>query len=102
MRIKTISYQRVKNLGNYESERLEMTAEVDEDEVASLAVAQLRDFLEQQLNVRDSFRSLEAKKFGITAQIARLENKYRELSDCWDKVEPLLVANGIELPDIPF
>jgi len=31
MKIKTITVQRVKNLGNYESERLEMTAEVPDD-----------------------------------------------------------------------
>lgn len=31
MKVKTITYQRVKNLGNYESERLELTAEVDCD-----------------------------------------------------------------------
>jgi hypothetical protein len=29
-RIKTIAVQRVKNLGNYESERLELTLEIDE------------------------------------------------------------------------
>lgn len=32
MKVKTITYQRVKNLGNYESERLEMTVEVEEGE----------------------------------------------------------------------
>jgi len=42
MRVKTITYQRVKSLGNYESERLEMTAQVDEDEDPILAAEQLR------------------------------------------------------------
>ncbi|MBW4567698.1 MAG: hypothetical protein KME31_06630 [Tolypothrix carrinoi HA7290-LM1] len=32
MNYKTITYQRVKNLGNYESERLEMTIELNEGE----------------------------------------------------------------------
>ncbi len=32
MKITTISYQAVKNLGNYESERLEATAQLEEGE----------------------------------------------------------------------
>ena len=50
MIIKSISYQKVKNLGNYESERLEATATIEEDESASEAVKQLRAFVEFQLD----------------------------------------------------
>ena len=49
MIIKSISYQKVKNLGNYESERLEATATISEDESASEAASQLRAFVEFQL-----------------------------------------------------
>lgn len=42
MKIKTISYQRVKNLGNYESERLEMSAELFDGEDPEDAAAGLR------------------------------------------------------------
>ena len=48
MIIKSISYQKVKNLGNYESERLEATATVASDESATEAVKQLRAFVEFQ------------------------------------------------------
>ncbi len=50
MIIKSISYQKVKNLGNYESERLEATATVEEDENVAEAVSQLRAFVEFQLD----------------------------------------------------
>ncbi|PSB25277.1 hypothetical protein [Chlorogloea sp. CCALA 695] len=50
MIIKSISYQKVKNLGNYESERLEAIATISEDESASEAVSQLRAFVEFQLD----------------------------------------------------
>lgn len=102
MKVKTISYQRVKNLGNYESERLEMFAELDEGEDPILCAASLRDLVEQHLSVRDSARKLEAEKFETTAKIEALKNQLSELKEVWDKVEPLLVANGIELPGIPF
>lgn len=50
MIITSISYQKVKNLGNYESERLEATATVGEDEDVVLAARQLRAFVEFQLD----------------------------------------------------
>lgn len=42
MRYKTITYQRVKNLGNYNTERLEMTIELDEDDSPLICGKELR------------------------------------------------------------
>ena len=47
MKITTITYQAVKNRGNYESERLEMTALVEDGESPHEAALLLR----QQVNV---------------------------------------------------
>ena len=47
MKITTITYQAVKNRGNYESERLEMTAQVEDGESPYEATLKLR----QQVNV---------------------------------------------------
>lgn len=102
MKITTISYQRVKNLGNYESERLDMAADLDEGEDPISGANALRDLVEQQLNVRESAKQLQAEEFETRAEIARLKNQFAELKDHWDKVEPLLAANGIELTGIPF
>lgn len=51
MNIKTISYQRVKNIGNYESERMEMTAEINDDENVESAIAILKDTVNKALNI---------------------------------------------------
>lgn len=50
MIITSISYQAVKNLGNYESERLEATATVEEDENVTEATKQLKAFVHAGLN----------------------------------------------------
>lgn len=42
MKIRTITYQRVHNLGNYESERLEMVADLEDDEEAIEVFDQLK------------------------------------------------------------
>ncbi len=54
MKITSISYQAVKNLGNYESERLEAIADVVEGEDLLEAVRQLRTFVNAQLDSKVS------------------------------------------------
>lgn len=48
MKFKTITYQAVKNLGNYESERLEMTVELEGDE--AIAPDKAAKALQRQVN----------------------------------------------------
>lgn len=50
MKYKTITYQRVKNLGNYESKRLELTAELDEDDNLEEAIEILKGKVEIALD----------------------------------------------------
>ena len=53
MKIKTITYQRVKNLGNYESERMELVAELDDGEDVEVAIGQLKKEVREALNIPD-------------------------------------------------
>ncbi len=49
MRITTITYSRTINLGNYESKKLEATAEVDNGEDPSVVADTLRAWLVKEL-----------------------------------------------------
>lgn len=50
MKFTAITYRRVKNLGNYESEALEMSVEVDDEQNIENAVYLLRNMVWEQLN----------------------------------------------------
>ena len=63
MNIKTISYQRVKNLGNYESERLEATADVPEGEDPRVCFVRLKRYVEAQLNIEQEPFPVNAEDF---------------------------------------
>jgi hypothetical protein len=54
MKFKTITYQRVKNLGNYESERIELSVELDEEDFVDDAIALLKAKVEQALGIEDN------------------------------------------------
>jgi hypothetical protein len=51
MRITEIKYQRVKNLGNYETERVEMVAIVDENDDPKFVFEWLKMIVEQNLGL---------------------------------------------------
>jgi small-conductance mechanosensitive channel len=53
MKFKTITYQRVKNLGNYESERLELSVELDDDEDVNEAMAVVIAKVYKMLEIKD-------------------------------------------------
>lgn len=73
MEIKTISYQRVKNLGNYESKRLEMTAELDSNDDVDQCAAELKNHVETALGLIQP----EPKPAPVAAP-APSENNYDE------------------------
>jgi hypothetical protein len=52
MQIESISYQRVKNLGNYESERFEASANVVEGEDPHTAFIALKRYVEANLGIK--------------------------------------------------
>lgn len=54
MKVTTITYQRVKNLGNYESERMEMTIELDDDEDVDKAIAYIKQSVREALDIQDN------------------------------------------------
>lgn len=52
MKIKTVHYKRIKNLGNYESETFEMTAEIDDDDEGAVSSAlKLKEYVHQALGL---------------------------------------------------
>lgn len=52
--IRTISYQRTKNLGNYESERLEAVLDLAEGEDTHVAFIRLKRFVEAELRIESA------------------------------------------------
>ena len=53
MFIKSITYGRVRNLGNYQSERLEATIEIDREESSDDALLSLRNWVRAQMGITD-------------------------------------------------
>jgi hypothetical protein len=76
MRIKTITYRRVLNLGNYESKHLEMTAEIPEGDDVEAATSSLMELVERKIRedaettIRQTIRELKKELLKIEEEIA--------------------------------
>ncbi|MEH1992351.1 hypothetical protein [Nostoc sp.] len=95
MRIKTISYKRVINLGNYENKHLELFAEIEDGEDVEVAISSLAELVERK--ARESFE--------LIFDIRELKDKRRELSKEVEKLKAEKDKLTGEEPDpdhIPF
>ncbi|TAE58835.1 MAG: hypothetical protein EAZ76_10830 [Nostocales cyanobacterium] len=80
MNVKTATYQRVKNLGNYESKRLEITIEIDQPlSFADSEVFALMEFVEQKI-MEDHESSLRERIKELKQEKQKLEESIKELS----------------------
>lgn len=95
MQIKTISCERVINLGNYESRRLQLGAEISADEDVEAAISFLAELVERKAreNLEVIFDTREKKQ-----QLRELTREVERLNAEKDKL------TGVEVvpDDIPF
>ncbi|MBX9259405.1 hypothetical protein H1Q63_36735 [Desmonostoc muscorum CCALA 125] len=95
MKIKTISCERVINLGNYESRRLNLGAEISEDEDVEAAITSLMEFVERK--ARESFE--------LIFDVRELKRERRRLSEEVEKLryeKDKLLGQEPDPDNIPF
>ncbi|BAY22354.1 hypothetical protein NIES2100_21170 [Calothrix sp. NIES-2100] len=101
MQIKTISCERVINLGNYESRRLQLGAEISPDEDVETAITSLMELVERKS--RESFelmfdvRELKRERRQLTEEVAKLKTEKDKLTG-----EEKPNSEEPDINDIPF
>ncbi|MBC1241861.1 hypothetical protein [Nostoc sp. 2RC] len=107
MEIKTISYQRVLNLGNYNTKRLEMTAQLNSDEDFDAATSALMQTVEVKIREDKEFEivshieSLQTRANNLKQEISYLEEKLAKLKHDQDLAQ-LKPETEPDPDDIPF
>ena len=98
MSFKNITYQRVLNLGNYESKRLELSEEVFEGDDVEESISRVMEMVERKIREDASTK--------IEQEIRQLQKELRELRKEYEAVKSsLLTLINTEEPnpdDIPF
>ncbi|MEH2052040.1 hypothetical protein [Nostoc sp.] len=102
MQLKSISYKRVLNLGNYENKHLELFAELADGDDEDTAILHLMELVERNIRSRigkefqKQILDLEAEKNRLSDQVYYLKQDLIKLGKIKD--EPPKEDN----PDIPF
>lgn len=85
MQVKTISYKRVLNLGNYENKHLELSSEVFEGEDDEEAISRLMEKVERKIReprekeIVTQIQTLESRVNSLQEQISHLQERLNEL-----------------------
>lgn len=90
MKIKEISYRRVRNLGNYETEAIEVVAVVDEEDSEVLTYARLKTFALKALGYRvktGDIREEVYENFGMEEKLKEESMEEKAMEDEYDDDE---------------
>lgn len=105
MRITSVSYSRLVGLGNYENERVGITAEVAPDENADDVLASLRRWVNARVTDHESNRELEGRQTELQYAIQDYELRTEHAKKRWEMAEAFLKSHGINpdrWTDLPF
>ena len=91
MAIKTITYQRVLNLGNYESKRLELSAEVLEGDDPDEKISRLMEKVERKIRedaaieINKEMSILESNRTRLISEVYALNVELKKLGKIKDE-----------------
>ena len=101
MKITTIHYSALLNLGNYSNEKIGFTAQIKEDESIEQVIEQLREKVNQNggVNAEELYTTMSQGR----RQLADLERKIKKATDEWNATAEFLRTQGIkpEAVDMP-
>lgn len=100
MEIKTFTYQRVLNLGNYESKRLEMSADIRQDEDADEQISLLMQKVERKIR-EEAHLLIELEIDQAHKELRELKSELRQIKREINTAESQ-PQDDQEVDDIPF
>lgn len=98
MKIKTVEYSALINLGNYSNEKIGFTAEIHEGETVEQVVEALRQKVRENggTNAEDLYKTLYRGR----TELRELEQKIAKARQHWEATAEFLKAQGLR-PDAP-
>jgi protein subunit release factor A len=98
MQIKTISYQRVLNLGNYESKQLELFAEVFETDDVEESISRLAEMVERKIR-EDASQKIEQEIRQLRQELRELQKQVTAVKSPVSEIDNIPFDSGATSPD---
>lgn len=101
LKIKEVTYSQLRSFGSFQNETLGATAIVTEDENAEIVLANLRDWVTQQLNKRVELQTIEDEIRVKKQEVDYLNRKFEKLQEVYTQLAKTLWLHGIEILTVP-
>ena len=101
MKITTVSYEAIANLGNYENEKIRLDAVVEDGDNWEQCLNQIRDNVHEQLKNQETYNDYCNRFYEQKRQLEELQEKVQQAQTQWEKASNFLVAQGWNKADVP-
>lgn len=104
MKLSKVTYSALANLGNYENQRIELEADIENESDYEPTLNKLKELVHKELNNLDSYYRRVDELSNLELQIKKAERKLAEVNKEWEGVRSFLIAQGIkeDVPSIPL
>ena len=100
MKIKQIEYSALVNLGNYENEKVQLTAEVEDGENWEEALEELKRQAHSKVNNADDYYKMCDRYRDQKRKLEDITEKLHKAYDQWEEASNFIIAQGIK-PSVP-
>ena len=104
MKITTLTYSYLGNLGDYQNERVEATVEVPENATPESVLQELKEWVHSQTHSQKKYFEALDKYLQQKDQLKRIESRLNKAKEKWNQTAEFLRAQGIkpDAPDFPI
>ena len=102
MKITSVRYGLTANLGNYDSERLDLEAQVEEGEDWEVVLGALKSYAFERVKIDQKHNTALAKVRRTLKQYEDTKQQIKKLESKWEQAKSICAAHGINLDEIQF
>lgn len=100
-----VTYARLANTGNYENERIEVSAAISEGQNPLSVLNKLKEFVNSQLHSQNEYELLDRKFYKLRTEIKDHQEKIEQHKKLWLQVQQFWANQNLntdqEFPTIP-
>ena len=101
MKITTVSYEAIANLGNYENEKIRLDAVVEDGDNWEECLSLIRDNVHEQLKNQEQYNDYCDRFNKQKRKLEELQEKVQRAQNQWEQASNFLIAQGWDKADVP-
>ena len=102
MKITTVSYEAIANLGNYENEKIKLEAVLEDGDIYESCLEELKNKVHEQLKNQEKYNDYCDRFNEQKRKLEELQEKVQQAQTQWEQASNFLIAQGWNKADVPL